>query len=104
MSLRDLVKKNPPLRTGSQQGLESECVAMLPGDGEPEDHVLERLAPSTGRISRLVEEARRAHRLAEENPERGAWHQGIPPTPDLGGETQEYTPSLGRLGTMKRKY
>lgn len=102
MDLRNLAKKNPPLREGSgQTDLDSRRVAGMPGDGEPEDHVVEQLAPSAGRNAREMEKARRGHRIAEEDPERGAWHLGIPPTPDQGGETQEYTGDLG--GTERPK-
>lgn len=60
--------------------------AMLPGDGEPEDHAIEQVAPTKGVIRAKMEAARRGHRVAEEHPERGAYHGG-PPIPDMGGVT-----------------
>lgn len=105
MSIRDLIKHNPPLREECERTAAEEVVkSMLPGDGEPEDHIVETLVPSKGTNAREMEEARRGHRLAEEQPERGAYHHGVPPTPDNGGETQGYTPSLGQtegMGTFR---
>lgn len=66
--------------------IEDQCVAALPGDMEPEEHIVERLAPTKGIIARQMEEARAAHREAEEHPERGAYHGG-PPVEDMGGVT-----------------
>lgn len=60
--------------------------AMLPGDGDPEDHAIEQVVPTKGAIRRKMEQARRGHRVAEEHPERGAYHGG-PPIPDMGGVT-----------------
>lgn len=60
--------------------------SMMPGDGDPEEHIVEVLAPTKGVIRRQMEEARKGHRVAEEDPERGAYHGG-PPVPDMGGVT-----------------
>lgn len=65
--------------------------AMLPGDGEPEEHAVEQVAPTRGVIQRQMEQAREGHRLAEEEPERGAYHGG-PPVPDMGGVTMPADP------------
>lgn len=65
--------------------------AWLPGDGDPEEHpfeeLLESAMPSKGVIRRQLERARRAHREAEANPDKGAVHLGWEPEPDMGGET-----------------
>jgi hypothetical protein len=65
--------------------------AWLPGDGDPEDHpydeLLEHVAPSHGVIRRRLERARKAHREAEANPDKGAVHLGREPIPDMGGVT-----------------
>jgi len=66
-----------------------ERIAMLPGDGDPEDHIVEQTVSSKGLIQRKMEQAREGHRIAEEHPERGAYHGG-PPLPDKGGETFPY--------------
>lgn len=60
--------------------------SMMPGDGDPEEHIVEVLAPTRGVIQRQMEQAREGHRVAEEYPERGAYHEG-PPIPDMGGIT-----------------
>jgi len=60
--------------------------SMMPGDGDPEEHIVEVLAPTKGVIRRQMEEARKGHCVAEEDPERGAYHGG-PPVPDMGGVT-----------------
>lgn len=69
---------------------EEQMGAMLPGDGNPEDHFIEQLIPSHGEIARQMAEAREGHRIAEEFPERGAYHGG-PPVPDMGGQTVPYS-------------
>jgi len=66
--------------------IEDQCVSALPGDMEPEEHIVERLAPTAGVIARQMAQAREGHRIAEEFPERGAYHGG-PPMEDMGGIT-----------------
>jgi len=66
--------------------VEDQRIAALPGDMEPEDHIVEKLAPTEGVIARLMAQAREGHRIAEEFPERGAYHGG-PPMEDMGGVT-----------------
>lgn len=70
--------------------------AWLPGDGEPEEHpydeLLEHVAPSHGVIKARLERARKAHREAEANPDKGAMHLGLEPTPDMGGVTMPADP------------
>lgn len=58
--------------------------SMMPGDGDPEMHIVEVLAPTRGVIHRQMDQARKGHRTAEEHPERGAYHGGSP-IPDMGG-------------------
>jgi hypothetical protein len=65
--------------------------SMMPGDGDPEDHIVEQLAPTKGVIRRQMEQAREGHRVAEEDPERGAYHGGAP-IPDMGGITMPADP------------
>lgn len=69
--------------------------AWLPGDGSAEDHpfnmLFEHVAPSHGEIERRLAQAREGHRIAEEFPERGAYHGG-PPTEDMGGITMPADP------------
>ena len=87
-SLRDLIGQNPPLREESERTeTEKRVGAMLPGDGDPTGHLLEELDPSAGTIDFMMATAKTAHRMAEENPERGA---GGPATPDRGGEVRPY--------------
>lgn len=69
--------------------LEDLLVSALPGDMDPEDHVVERIAPSKGIIARQLERARVAHREAEAHPERGA-SVGGSFAEDLGGITVPY--------------
>jgi|GEM_PF-5073419 len=76
-------------------------VAMLPGDGEPEDHVFEKLVPSKGRNRRVLEQAREGHRVAEEDPERGAYHGG-PPVSDMGGVTVPYDQRMAAPSTYTK--
>lgn len=59
--------------------------AMLPGDGDPEEHPFESLFPTEGTIQRTMTRLREVHREAEENPHKGAVHYGIEPIPDMGG-------------------
>jgi hypothetical protein len=66
--------------------VEDQCISALPGDMEPEEHIVERLVPTEGIIARQMAQAREGHRVAEEFPDRGAYHGG-PPIPDMGGVT-----------------
>lgn len=66
--------------------IEEIVVAAVPGDCDPEDAWFEQLAPTGGMIADMMEQAREGHRIAEEFPERGAYHGG-PPLPDMGGVT-----------------
>lgn len=89
-SLRDVAGKNAPLREECERTpVEERVGAMMPGDGDAEDHILEELDPSAGTIDLMMATAKAAHKMAEENPERGAEHGG-PSLPDGGGETRPY--------------
>ena len=66
--------------------VEDQRISALPGDMEPEEHIVERLAPTEGIIARQMAQAREGHRIAEEFPDRGAYHGG-PPQEDMGGVT-----------------
>jgi hypothetical protein len=72
----------------NRRPIEDLAVAALPGDCEVEDAWFEKLCPTGGEIQRQMEAAREGHRIAEEFPERGAYHGG-PPIPDQGGIMQE---------------
>lgn len=115
-SVRDLFEGEPPrdeitIREAATAELEIRpesfldeieklAEAWVPGDGNPEDHpfdeLLESVCPSHGVIDAWKAAAREGHRIAEEFPERGAYHGG-PPKPDQGGIMQD-EPSLKTIG------
>ena len=93
-TLRDLVEKNPPIRE-TRTDAEDRVGAMMPGDGEPTEHIMEELLPSEGEIDFRMAHAKAIHRLAEENPDKGAIHLGWEPVEDEGGKTRPYEKNLG---------
>jgi hypothetical protein len=93
VTIRDAAVAELELRPGSTlDEIEKLAEAWIPGDGNPEDHpfdeLLESVMPSRGVIKAMREAAQEGHRIAEEFPERGAYHRG-PPIPDQGGIMQE---------------
>ena len=90
MTVRDAAMAKLEIREGSHpNAIESLARAWIPGDGDLEDHpldvFLEHVAPSHGEIQRCMDAAREGHRIAEEFPERGAYHGG-PPVEDMNGK------------------
>jgi len=103
-TLREFVGKNPPPRS-DRTPVEDRVGAMLPGDGEPEEHVVEKLVPSAGEIDLQMARAKAAHELAEKHPDEGAvLGEAIP---DEGGETRPYeggTPTTeGSMAPRRRR-
>lgn len=93
-TLRDLIGKQPEPENPRTEA-EERVGAMMPGDGEATDHIVEELLPSEGEIDFLMARAKAAHQLADENPDQGAVHLGWEATEDEGGETRPYDPDLG---------
>lgn len=92
MTVREAATAEIELRPECQRtSIEEIVVAAVPGDCEPEDAWFEQLAPTKGVIADMMAQAREGHRIAEEHPERGAYHGG-PPTSDMGGVTQPADP------------
>jgi len=93
-SVRDIAREELILPK-NRRPIEEIVKASLPGDLEVREAWFEKLCPTEGLIDDMMAQAREGHRIAEEFPERGAYHGG-PPQPDMGGVMQPYNPKLGR--------
>lgn len=93
-TLRDLIGEQPESEN-PRTWAEDRVGAMMPGDGDVTDHIVEELLPSDGEIDLLMARAKAAHHLADENPEQGAVHLGWEAEPDEGGKTRPYDSNLG---------
>lgn len=89
-SLREVAGSEPVIPP-NRNPVEEICQAALPGDKTAEECWFEALCPTPPINRQMREQAQEGHRIAEEFPERGAYHGG-PPVPDMGGITQPADP------------
>ena len=89
-SLRE-VAASDPIIPKNRTPIEELCQAALPGDKTAEECWFEALCPTPAINTHMRQQAQEGHRIAEEFPERGAYHGGAP-VPDMGGITMPADP------------